>query len=81
MKIVLMALFMFSSLAFAQVNNDAVVTPSSDSPEPVADVQGPYAKPTADQKAAVHAAAKKAKKKKMKKKAVKKAKKTKKSTQ
>ena len=80
MKIVLMTLALFSSLAYAQVNNDAVVTPS-DSAEPVADVQGPYAKPTADQKAAVHAAAKKAKKKNMKKKAAKKAKKTKKSTQ
>ncbi len=78
MKYVFIMLFVISSMAFAQAPEDAVARP--DSPETLADVQGPYAKPTPEQKARVHAAAKKAKKKKLKAKAVKKTKKTKKST-
>lgn len=87
MKFVFITLFLFSSLvssvAFSQAPLDATKAPES--PEPVADVQGPYVKPTPAQKARVHAAAKKAKAKKPKKaklkaKSAKKAKKTKKST-
>lgn len=79
MKTVLMTLLIFSSLAFAQVNNDAVAAPP-DAPEPMADVKGTYVQPTSTQKAHVHAAAKKAKKKKIKTKGAKKTKKAKKST-
>ncbi len=78
MKFVFIMLFVFSSLSFAQAPEDAVTAPES--PEPMADVQGTYVKPTPVQKARVHAAAKKAKKKKLKAKAVKKTKKTKKRT-
>ena len=78
MKNVFIMLFMFSSLAFAQTPSDAVAQPEPR--EPMADVQGPYVKPTPVQKARVHAAAKMAKKKKLKAKVAKKTKKTKKST-
>lgn len=74
MKYVFIMLFVFSSLAFAQVNEDAVAEP-----EPMADVKGTFVQPTPAQKARVHAAAKKVKKTKLKAKAAKKTKKTKKS--
>lgn len=78
MKLVFITLFVFSSLAFAQVNEDVVAAPES--PEPMADVKGTYVKPTPVQKARVKAAAKKAKKKKLKAKGAIKTKKTKKIT-
>ena len=78
MKFVFITLFLLSSLAFSQAPQDSVATPGS--PEPAADVQGPYVNPTPEQKALVHEAAKKAKKKKLKDKGAKKALKTKKST-
>lgn len=64
MKFVFVIL-LFSSLAFAQINEDAVAAPEA--PEPVADVKGTYVPPTPVQKARVNEAAKKAKKKKIKK--------------
>lgn len=62
MKFIFLTLLVLASFAFAQTSpQDAVVVPET--PEPVADVKGPYVKPTPAQKARVHAAAKKAKKK------------------